>query len=230
MFNRFFSLLWLRYRYLLNNKMILFVCVFTPIVDFSVLNFVPDVRGSIFLMSMAVITIYSLTAGTFTTLIISEEKDKKNLRTLILTGVTTPEYILSTILFPLLFSILGVCIMPIAFAISIPHIGVYALVTFLTITCFIFVNLAIALFCKNQTQASAVSLIFYLLIMSLPLFSSVNKVAKLLTDFSLLGAHNQYFNSMATFSLLTPQFFALIIWIVAMLILVYLGFGWNRKH
>ena len=60
MFNRFFSLLWLRYRYLLNNKMILFVCVFTPIVDFSVLNFVPDVRGSIFLMSMAVITIYNI--------------------------------------------------------------------------------------------------------------------------------------------------------------------------
>ena len=137
MFNRFFSLLWLRYRYLLNNKMILFVCVFTPIVDFSVLNFVPDVRGSIFLMSVAVITIYSLTAGTFTTLIISEEKDKKNLRTLILTGVTTPEYILSTILFPLLFSILGVCVMPIAFGISIPHIGVYALVTFLTITLFL---------------------------------------------------------------------------------------------
>ena len=230
MFNRFFSLLWLRYRYLLNNKMILFVCVFTPIVDFSVLNFVPDVRGSIFLMSVAVITIYSLTAGTFTTLIISEEKDKKNLRTLILTGVTTPEYILSTILFPLLFSILGVCVMPIAFGISIPHIGVYALVTFLTITCFIFVNLAIALFCKNQTQASAVSLIFYLVIMTLPMFSSINKFAKLLTDFSLLGAHNQYFNDISAFSLYNIQILTLLLWIMLMSALVYTGFVWNKKH
>ena len=185
MLKRFFSLLWLRYRYLLHNKIILFVCVFTPIVDFSLLNFVPDVRGSVFLMSMAIITIYSLTAGTFTTLIISEEKDKKNLRTLILTGVKTPEYIFSTILFPFLFSIIGVWVMPITFGISIPNLALYSLVTFLTILCFILVNFAIALFSKNQTQASAVSLIFYLVIMTLPMFSSINKFAKLLTDFSL---------------------------------------------
>jgi len=143
---------------------------------------VPDVRGSVFLMSMAIITIYSLTAGTFTTLIISEEKDKKNLRTLILTGVKTPEYIFSTILFPFLFSIIGVWVMPITFGISIPNLALYSLVTFLTILCFILVNFAIALFSKNQTQASAVSLIFYLVIMTLPMFSSINKFAKLLTD------------------------------------------------
>ena len=230
MFNRFLSLLWLRYRYLLNNKMILFICVFTPIVDFSLLNLVPDVHGSVFLMSMAIVTIYSLTAGTFTTLIISEEKDKKNLRTLILTGITTPEYIFSTILYPLLFSILGVCIMPITFGISIPNIVIYSLVTFLTITCFILVNLAIALFCKNQTQASAVSLIFYLIIMTLPMFSSINKFTKILTDFSLLGAHNQYFDNISAFSFHNMQIFTLFIWIILMSMIVYLGFKWNKKH
>ena len=230
MFNRFLSLLWLRYRYLLNNKMILFICVFTPIVDFSLLNLVPDVHGSVFLMSMAIVTIYSLTAGTFTTLIISEEKDKKNLRTLILTGITTPEYIFSTILYPLLFSILGVCIMPITFGISIPNIVIYSLVTFLTITCFILVNLAIALFCKNQTQASAVSLIFYLIIMTLPMFSSINKFAKILTDFSLLGAHNQYFDNISAFGFHNMQIFTLFIWIILMSMIVYLGFKWNKKH
>lgn len=230
MLNRFFSLLWLRYRYILNNKIILFVCVFTPIVDFSLLNFVPDVRGSVFLMSMAIITIYSLTAGTFTTLIVSEEKDKKNLRTLILTGVTTPEYIFSTILFPFLFSIIGVGVMPVTFGISIPNLTLYSLVTFLTILCFTLVNLAIALFCKNQTQASAVSLIFYLVIMTLPMFSSINKFAKLLTDFSLLGAHNQYFDNISSFDFHNIQIFTLLIWIILMSMIVYIGFKWNKKH
>lgn len=230
MLKRFFSLLWLRYRYLLHNKIILFVCVFTPIVDFSLLNFIPDVRGSVFLMSMAIITIYSLTAGTFTTLIISEEKDKKNLRTLILTGVKIPEYIFSTILFPFLFSIIGVWVMPITFGISIPNLALYSLVTFLTILCFILVNFTIALFCKNQTQASAVSLIFYLSIMTLPMFSSINKFAKLLTDFSLLGAHNQYFNDISAFSLYNIQILTLLLWIVLMSALVYTGFVWNKKH
>ena len=222
MLNRFFSLLWLRYRYLLHNKIILFVCVFTPIVDFSLLNFVPDVRGSVFF--------YSLTAGTFTTLIISEEKDKKNLRTLILTGVKTPEYIFSTILFPFLFSIIGVWVMPITFGISIPNLALYSLITFLTILCFILVNFAIALFCKNQTQASAVSLIFYLVIMTLPMFSSINKFAKLLTDFSLLGAHNQYFNDISAFNLYNIQILTLLLWIMLMSALVYTGFVWNKKH
>ncbi|WP_126403715.1 MULTISPECIES: ABC transporter permease [Streptococcus] len=179
---------------------------------------------------MAIITIYSLTAGTFTTLIISEEKDKKNLRTLILTGVKIPEYIFSTILFPFLFSIIGVWVMPITFGISIPNLALYSLVTFLTILCFILVNFTIALFCKNQTQASAVSLIFYLVIMTFPMFSSINKFAKLLTDFSLLGAHNQYFNDISAFSLYNIQILTLLLWIVLMSALVYTGFVWNKKH
>ena len=120
--------------------------------------------------------------------------------------------------------------MPITFGISIPNIVIYSLVTFLTITCFILVNLAIALFCKNQTQASAVSLIFYLIIMTLPMFSSINKFAKILTDFSLLGAHNQYFDNISAFSFHNMQIFTLFIWIILMSMIVYLGFKWNKKH
>lgn len=77
MINKFKSLVWLRYRYLLNNKMLLFVCVFVPIVDFALLTLIPDVRGQYFFLNMGIIAVYSLTAGTFTTLIISEEKKEK---------------------------------------------------------------------------------------------------------------------------------------------------------
>ena len=66
--------------------------------------------------------------------------------------------------------------------------------------------------------------------MTLPMFSSINKFAKLLTDFSLLGAHNQYFNDISAFSLYNIQILTLLLWIVLMSALVYTGFVWNKKH
>ncbi|HEM3638707.1 ABC transporter permease [Streptococcus sp. VTCC 12905] len=230
MINKFKSLVWLRYRYLLNNKMLLFVCVFVPIVDFALLTLIPDVRGQYFFLNMGIIAVYSLTAGTFTTLIISEEKERKNLRTLILTGVRYSEYLISTILFPIIFSTLAIVIFPFLFNVKIPNIGTYYVVTFLSITCFILVNLTIALICKTQTQASAISLIFYLLIMTLPMFSYDNEVIKKITDYSLLGAHNKFFQDMNNFQISDGSIFVTIIWIIALTIAVIWAFKWNKKH
>lgn len=230
MIDRFKSLIWLRYKYLLNNKMLLFVCVLTPIMDFGLLNLIPDIHGQSFFLNMGIVTVYSLTAGTFTTLIISEEKEKKNLRTLILSGVRYSDYIASTVLFPILFSVIEVIALPIIFDISLPNIGVYYVVTILSIISFILVNLTIALMCKTQTQASAISLIFYLLIMMLPMFSYDNKVIKTITDLSLLGAHNKYFQTMDTFKLSDTSILVTLVWIMLLLGAVIWAFKWNKKH
>ena len=69
---------------------------------------------------MGLSLIYSMTAGTFTSMMISEEKEKKNLRTLILSGVTKYNYIISVISFPFIFSVLSALFMPVMFGIAIP--------------------------------------------------------------------------------------------------------------
>ena len=98
--HRLMALLWLRWEYLISNKVLLFVCVVTPFVDFAILQAIPMIHGEMYFLNMGLSLIYSMTAGTFTSMMISEEKEKKNLRTLILSGVTKYYYIISVISFP----------------------------------------------------------------------------------------------------------------------------------
>lgn len=82
------TLLWLRWEYLISNRFLLVVCVATPFVDFAILQAIPMIHGELYFLNMGLSLIYSMTAGSFTSMMISEEKEKKNLRTLILSGVT----------------------------------------------------------------------------------------------------------------------------------------------
>lgn len=74
MFNEFKSLLWLRWRYLLATKVILFVCVLTPFLDFYLLSLWEVARQDTYFLNMALSMIYSLTAGCFITMMVGEEK------------------------------------------------------------------------------------------------------------------------------------------------------------
>ena len=90
---RLMTLLWLRWEYLISNRVLLVVCVATPFVDFAILQAIPMIHGELYFLNMGLSLIYSMTAGSFTSMMISEEKEKKNLRTLILSGVTKYNYI-----------------------------------------------------------------------------------------------------------------------------------------
>lgn len=61
-----------------------------------------------------------MTAGAFVSMMIGEEKEKKNLRTLILSGVKMYEYILSIVIFPFLFSVSAFAYFPSFFGVAIP--------------------------------------------------------------------------------------------------------------
>ena len=74
------TLLWLRWEYLISNKVLLFVCVVTPFVDFAILQAIPMIHGELYFLNMGLSLIYGMTAGSFTSMMISEEKEKKNLR------------------------------------------------------------------------------------------------------------------------------------------------------
>ncbi|WP_134981409.1 hypothetical protein [Streptococcus sp. HSISS2] len=108
--HRLIALLWLRWEYLISNKVLLFVCVVTPFIDFAILQAIPMIHGEMYFLNIGLSLIYSMTAGTFTSMMISEEKEKKNLRTLILSGVTKYNYIISVISFPFIFLFYRLCL------------------------------------------------------------------------------------------------------------------------
>jgi len=74
---RLMTLLWLRWEYLISNRVLLVVCVATPFVDFAILQAIPMIHGELYFLNMGLSLVYSMTAGSFTSMMISEEKEKK---------------------------------------------------------------------------------------------------------------------------------------------------------
>lgn len=65
--------------------------------------------------------------------------------------------------------------------------------------------------------------------MTLPMFSYDNEVIKKITDYSLLGAHNKFFQDMNNFQISDGSIFVTIIWIIALTIAVIWAFKWNKN-
>lgn len=50
--HRLIALLWLRWEYLISNKVLLFVCVVTPFIDFAILQAIPMIHGGMYFLNM----------------------------------------------------------------------------------------------------------------------------------------------------------------------------------
>ena len=230
--HKFKTLVWLRWQYLISNKVLLFVCVLTPFIDFAILQAIPMIHGEVYFLNMGLSMVYSLTAGSFTSMMISEEKEKKNLRTLILSGVTKYDYILSVILFPFAFSILSVLFMPVIFGINVPNWVTYFIIVTLTSLTFILLNLSIGLFAKTQIHATSFSMIILIIATFIPMISSdtSNKFLDYLTKFSFIGANTEYFTKLNEFHITNSSVFAIVCWVTVLFIVSNYAFNWNAKE
>lgn len=148
MTNKLKSLLWLRWQFLLSNKLFLILVVSPPLYILLMSSMEDSTITSAFI-GTGMSVIYSISAGSFISMMISEEKEKKNLKTLILSGVKQSEYFFSVLIFPVclsfLFSILVLLIL------HIDHMAWknFLIVVFLTIIVFVLLNLLIAFLAKN---------------------------------------------------------------------------------
>lgn len=204
MLNDIKSLLWLRGRYLLAAKAILIVCVFTPILDFYLLSFWSEARESVYFLNMALSMVYSMTAGTFVSMTVSEEKEKKNLKTLRLSGVRDRDYLLSVVFYPILFSTAIALFFPLPFGTQIPSWRIYISVVLVTVLTFVFLNLTIALLCKTQQQTVAFSMFFVMVATFLPAFAGFEERLEKLAHFSFIGANTDYMSKLGAYSLTSP--------------------------
>ena len=230
--DRLKSLFWLRWHYLMANKVLLYLCIGIPIGYFLPVSFIPQYQGKLLFLTFVLNFIYSMTSGCFVSIMVSEEKEKKNLRTLILAGVTLKEYIISIIMFPLILSIGSCLIFPFLIRVSLPNWPLYLFIAIGTCVIFILANLSIALFTKNQTQATlfgfGITMIALVLAM-LPEFVQ-NTYLSHLISLSFVGANTNIFMNSGHLALTDISILAMLVWIVGLLILTRYAFIWNRKN
>lgn len=231
MFNKIKSLVWLRTQLLKSNKT-LTIQILLPyglaVMYQQFLN--PDGENGITILYMTVLMSFAMGVGSLISNTISEEKEKHNLRSLILAGVTNYEYLLATLFYPVVLTVASIVIMPLITKVDLSeHYVMYFAISFMTSLTLILINLLIGLFSESQSKAQVFATPVTLIASLLPVFASSNATLQQLMDYTFVGAYCKFFENMNSFELTDRTIVVLGGWIIGLVILNLGLFGKNKS-
>lgn len=155
------------------------------------------------------------------TVILSEEKETHNLRTLLLSGVKGYEYITSTLILPFLLALIIMVVVPLILGVSIASFLNYAIVILLTSIVIIMLYLFLGLLTRSQVEAQVFSVPAMLLVAFLPMLSNLDKNVAKVVDYSFMGLFTEYVTKWRDFS--WNEAFSTSVSLVCWIILLIIG-------
>ena len=107
MFRKLNALLWLRLQVLISNSSLLATLLF-PFGLTVLYNEFLNKNGqlSLFFLSASLTMVLSMGSGYMVSIMMAEDKEKRNLKSLLLSGVTATEYTFSMLVLPILIDLL----------------------------------------------------------------------------------------------------------------------------
>ncbi|WP_173259596.1 ABC transporter permease [Streptococcus sp. 5905] len=189
MFRKLNALLWLRLQVIISNSTLLATLLMPfgiAILNNEFLNKSGEL--SMFLLSTSLTMVLSMGSGYIVSIMIAEDKEKRNLKSLILSGVTATEYTLSMMALPLLVMLLSMVVLPLYLKVDLTnYFLVYGLYLFLATISMIFLNLLIGAVSDTQSKAQVYSIFPMLTFSFLPILAVQNETAQKLLDYSFIG-------------------------------------------
>ena len=224
MSNKFKGMIWLRGQVTLANKSIL-LQVFMPIFLIFLYKFIFSLNGAgkeigvdklaIMLLTISLPFSLAMSVGTPIIIILAEEREKRNLQSLRLAGVTAGQYILSALIWPAIIGIFYIVVTPILIGAKLSNqVFSYGLVLLLTLLVLIFFFLMVGLFCKNQVMAQSLSVPAMLLVAFIPMFSNMNEDLFKVLRYSFLGLFTIFMKDWSNFQFWSGELFALVLWLL----------------
>ena len=224
MSNKLKGMIWLRGQVTLANKSIL-LQVLMPVFFVFLYKFIFSLNGAgqelgadrlaTLIMNISLPFSLAMSVGTPIIIILAEEREKHNLQSLRLAGVTAGQYILSALIWPTIIGIFYIIITPILIGAKISNqVFSYGLVLLLTLLVLIFFFLMVGLFCKNQVMAQSLSVPAMLLVAFIPMFSNMNEDLFKVLRYSFMGLFTIYMKDWSHFHLWSGEFMALVLWIL----------------
>ncbi|EMG31806.1 ABC transporter permease [Streptococcus oralis] len=189
MFRKLNALLWLRLQVLISNSTLL-ATLLMPFGIAILYNEFLNKSGELskFLLSMSLTMVLSMGSGYMVSIMMAEDKEKRNLKSLILSGVTATEYTLSMMALPLLVMLLSMVVLPLYLKVDLTNYfltyGLYLLLATISI---IFLNLLIGAVSDTQSKAQVYSIFPMLTVSFLPVLAVQNETAQKLLDYSFIG-------------------------------------------
>lgn len=189
MFRKLNALLWLRLQVLISNSTLL-VTLLLPFGLTVLQNEFLNKSGelSMFLLSMSLTMVLSMGSGYMVSIMMAEDKEKRNLKSLILSGVTATEYTFSMLVLPMLIMLLGMILLPIYLKVDLSgYLLAYVIYLVLATISVIFLNLLIGAVSDTQSKAQVYSLFPMLIVSFLPMIASQNDMVQKVVDYSFIG-------------------------------------------
>ena len=218
------GMIWLRGQVTLANKSIL-LQVFMPIFLIFLYQFMFSLNGAgqelgadrlaTMLLNISLPFSLAMSVGTPIIIILAEEREKHNLQSLRLAGVTAGQYILSALIWPAIIGSFYIVITPLLVGAKLSnHVFSYSLVLLLTMLVLIFFFLMVGLFCKNQVMAQSLSVPAMLLVAFIPMFSNMNEDLFKVLRYSFLGLFTIFMKDWSNFQFWSGELFALVLWLL----------------
>ena len=189
MFRKLNALLWLRVQVLISNSTLL-ATLLLPFGLTVLYNAFMNKNGelSTFLLSMSLTMVLSMGTGYMVSIMMAEDKEKRNLKSLILSGVTATEYTISMLVLPLLIMLLGMILLPVYLKVDVSgYLVAYVIYLILATISVIFLNLLIGAVSDTQSKAQVYSIFPMFIVSVLPMIALQNDTIQKVLDYSFVG-------------------------------------------
>ena len=189
MFRKLNALLWLRLQVLISNSTLL-ATLLMPFGIAVLYNEFFNKNGelSMFLLSSSLTMVLSMGSGYMVSIMMAEDKEKRNLKSLILSGVTATEYTFSMLVLPILIMLLAMIVLPIYLKVDVSsYLFAYAIYLLLATICIIFLNLLIGAVSDTQSKAQVYSIFPMFIVSFLPMIALQNDTVQKVLDYSFIG-------------------------------------------
>lgn len=176
MFRKLNALLWLRVQVIISNSTLL-ATLLMPFGLTVLYNELLNKSGelSMFLLSTSLTMVLSMGSGYMVSIMIAEDKEKRNLKSLLLSGVTATEYTLSMLVIPMLIMLLGMILLPVYLKVDLSgYLFAYVIYLLLATISIIFINILIGAVSDTQSKAQVYSIFPMLIVSFLPMIASQN--------------------------------------------------------
>lgn len=231
MFNKIRSLVWLRTNMLQTNKNLLIQILMPYVLCLCYKKFMNmDDQGSISIVFMCLAMSFSFSIGNMISNTISEEKEKNNLKTLILSGVTGTEYIFATLFYPIIFGITSIVILPILAGADLDQqYFSYIVISILTAIAVVLINLLVGIFSETQSKAQINSLPIMFITTLLPMFTTANETLATINEYSFMGSYTGFFANLKSSPFGEKSFVILVVWILVLFVANMIVFKTNKS-
>ena len=189
MFRKLNALLWLRVQVLISNSTLL-ATLLMPFGIAVLYNEFLNKNGqlSLFLLSASLTMVLSMGSGYMVSIMMAEDKEKRNLKSLILSGVTATEYTFSMLVLPILIMLFAMIVLPIYLKVDLSsYLLAYVIYLILATISIIFLNLLIGAVSDTQSKAQVYSIFPMFIVSFLPMIALQNDTVQKVLDYSFIG-------------------------------------------